>query len=94
MKRIFGYSKLVFISVTTLFLFFQGLELIQFSLAGFKSFLSCCKFILVVVQLKELTDFFLNGFTLCLTFFVAYMALVRCVRCSGLFAKRQVMHLF
>ena len=58
-KHIFGYPTLHFIAVTKLFLYFQGLRLIIFSLAGFYRFLS--NSILVAVVLQELTDFFLQS---------------------------------
>ena len=48
-----------FVAVTNLFLSLQGLRLIHFPVAGFKSFLSNYRFILVVFLLQVLTLFFL-----------------------------------
>ena len=57
-KRVFGYSTLLFIEVTNLFLSIDRLRSVHFSLAGFNRFLSSSRFILVAVLLQESTVFF------------------------------------
>ena len=59
-KRVFGYVTLFSIAVVNLFLSFQDLRSIWFSLAGFNSFFSRYRFILVVILLQKLTIFFLQ----------------------------------
>ena len=48
----FGYSTLIYIVFTNLFLSFYGLRLINFALVRFYSFLSSYMFILLVVLLQ------------------------------------------
>ena len=66
----FSYSKLFCFAVTaellTLFLSFQILRLIQFSLADFNSFHSCYRFILVVVLLQENNNLLCKYYGVCI----------------------------